>query len=95
MTHVSQQVFTKADYENDEIYIGKHFNEDGEPLVVVGGKCIGPVRDVMHIVSQYQCPPKALPNMADIEARLDALIRSIPAQVIQCVRKAQRANALR
>lgn len=46
--------FKKSDYENLEISVGCHRDEDGNPLVVVGGRAIGPVKALMEFISKYE-----------------------------------------
>lgn len=84
--------FTKADYENCSFWVGVHHDEDGNPLVVVDGKCIGTVDGVLKFVSQYQKNGGIDGRIAVLEARIDGIERDMPRRVIETVRSAQRAN---
>jgi len=93
MASKSGKQFTKADYESCEFHVGVHRDEDGNPLVVVDGKCIGTVAGVLDFVGRYRSPVKADGRIAVLEAKLEGLVREIPRRVSEAVEMAYRRNA--
>ena len=47
-------IYGKEQYESKEFRIGLDFNEDGEPIVVVGGEPIGPVAYWRSLLEDYE-----------------------------------------
>lgn len=56
MAETRDRKFTKADYERCAFWVGVHQDEDGNPLVVVDDKCIGPVDAVLNLLQQNRRP---------------------------------------
>ncbi|MFC3206883.1 hypothetical protein [Aquamicrobium soli] len=53
MTLLRDKVFTKADYEQLDWFVGVNHDEDGNPLVVVDGKVIGRVDWILKLLGRY------------------------------------------
>lgn len=99
MTLTRDIKFTKADYETLSWCVGIHHDEDGNPLVVVDGKCIGDLDGVIdHLVRVRDDMPGRRASLAERIARLESEVESIrrhlPAKAVDAVLKAQRTGSL-
>lgn len=99
MTPIRDMTFTKSDYETLSWWVGVHQDEDGNPLVVVGGKCIGDLDGVIdYLVEVRDQTPERRASLAEriaaLEARIDNLERDLPEKVVDSVRRACRNNVL-
>jgi len=93
--------FKKADYEHCEFFVGRHKDEDGNPLIVVDGKPIGSVQAVIDLLSHYK--PSIRCNCDVLSARIDvlesdsgataralmSLEKQLPARVLEITRDAE------
>lgn len=99
MTPIREAKFTKSDYETLSWWVGVHQDEDGNPLVVVDGKCIGALDSVIdHLVRVRDEMPGRRASLAERVARLEADVEDLrgdlPAKVVYALKQARRTNVL-
>lgn len=77
MTKINPKLADEIKAANDNSwFVGCEKNEDGEPLVRVGGKLIGTVKQIKDFLSQWQDTNVYLDNIvddinADLNSKLD------------------------
>lgn len=99
MMSIREAKFTKSDYETLSWWVGVHQDEDGNPLVVVDGKCIGTLDGVIdYLVEVRDRMPGKRASLAEriaaLEEWVDNLERDLPIKIVDAVRKAQRTGSL-
>lgn len=99
MMSIREAKFTKSDYETLSWWVGVHQDEDGNPLVVVDGKCIGDLDGVIdHLVRIRDDMPERRASLAEriaaLEAQVGAYQREVPRLVTKVARLATRTNVL-
>lgn len=63
----------------DAIFVGAEYtNDDGEPLVVVGGKALGTVEQVKNVIDSYE-RHEASSRLERLERRLAQMRSDLPA----------------